>query len=173
MYGHKKCNTTHVHIAVKGYVLNKFLCCSREHAFDTLPFTNNDEYHICRSLFLMINNQKTTNINSSNSMSEREKEVQLVNRKKDAIYYAKTHAADPRETRNFLRSRIPIDDMKGIKSVILKIAGEPDTKITLSMCRRKTMEECYHDDVLRRYHKTPFHKLKMKERRSCIKLSPC
>ena len=163
---HKKCSckkSYRLSYTTSGKLLNHMLSHCSSYKGDNNPFndSNKKEYIICANLHYLIN---TPDLPRLTTVSDK-------NRSKVAA----ASTIKTREQRAFLRNRIPVKSMKGIKLVKVMIDGDKDTDIDMTRKesrKGKTYSSMLKKDVLynsNNYYRVPFGSLKMRQRRHRMK----
>ena len=167
-HGHKKCSSTksyHFSKVVKGKFLNEYLfhaglLDSVEH-----PLNDRKNYHICSNLYRYI-----VKYTVQNPIEQYKSVCSVISSIPTDVDDAQPPGKTcDRETRLFMRNRIGVKDLSGIKQVNLYINGEVDTVIQVendeSLENNGGYNEIYVKKVLDgKPYKLPFHNLVMRER---------
>ena len=163
---HKKCSckkSYRLSYTTSGKLLNHMLSHCSSYKGDNNPFndSNKKEYIICANLHYLIN---TPDLPRLTTISDKNRSM-----------VAAASTIKTREQRAFLRNRIPVKSMKGIKLVKVMIDGDKDTDIDMTRKesrKGKTYSSMLKKDVLynsNNYYRVPFGSLKMRQRRHRMK----
>ena len=174
---HKKCTTkTERKYASKvtGKYLNDYLVEKKlfddviKEGYTTKPFNSRKKYSICSNLKRGIEQQKKSFCSSVHAttppcLEDCTPAPSQIPRENGLT------KLPSREERLFLRNRIPVKSLKGIKKINLKISGDDDVVIStkkFSSTKGLSYSNIYHQDVLHesKKYKIPLGKLVMKQK---------
>ena len=162
-HGHKKCTDNHdrnIAKVVKGRYLNEHLFHTGYGDLTNMPFSGRKHYSICHNLYRCICKASV----DKDALSGKEYKDLSTRSTKNMIPEVTHLPPADRSTRLFLRNRIEVKDLKGIKTVNVIVDGKIDASVDVSSAKRMTNKEIYEQDVLRRFYKVPFERLVMRER---------